>query len=132
MKVTRKIVNVSSDLKSLFRHYLTITKHLNKLRPKEIDVLATILYYNEIEKPNFANEEDRWKKVMGYDGKLAVREALNMEEYNLNNLLTSLRKKGAIIDNKVSPYYIPKIEKDTTDFQIIFNFHINGQVPSNN
>lgn len=132
MKVTRKIVNIPSDLKSLFKHYLTITKHLNKLRPKEIEVLAEILYLNELEKPNFKNEDDRWKKVMGYDGKIAVRDALDMEEYNLNNLLTSLRKKRAIIDGRVSPYYIPKIEKDTTDFQIIFNFHINGQVPATN
>lgn len=126
MKVTRKVANITSNLKHLFKHYLIITKHLNNLRPKEIDVLALILYYNEVEKPNFKNEEDRWKKVLGYDGKIKIRDDLNMEEYNLNNLLTSLRKKGAIVDNKVAPYFIPQIDSDTTDFQVIFNFHING------
>lgn len=125
MKLSRKKVSVPVDKKSLFRQYLSLTKPIHGLRPKEMDVLALLLYYNMVEGPNFKREEDRWKKVFDYDTKLKVREELDIEDYSLQNILSSLRKKGAVVDNQISKYYIPSIADDTEMFQIIFEFKIN-------
>lgn len=125
-EVTKKIVNIPSTLKDLFSAYLTILKPLNKLRDKEINLMSYLLYQNELEKENMSKEADRWNKILGTDGRVKIMQDLNMSQYNLNNYLTSLRKKNAVSNNKVSKYYIPKIDKDTKNFQIIFNFNING------
>jgi len=118
-----KIVNINTDLKNLFKHYLFITKPLNKLRPKEIDVLALLLYYNYLEIPNFKRNEDRWKRVFDYSTKLQIREELEIEDYTLQNVLSSLRKKKVIVNNVITDYYIPKIDA-TNNFQLVFNFNI--------
>lgn len=125
-EVTKKIVNIPSTLKDLFSAYLTILKPLNKLRDKEIDLMAYLLYQNELEKDTILKEDDRWNKILGTDGRVKIMQDLNISQYNLNNYLSSLRKKNAIVNNRVSKYYIPKIENDTKNFQIIFNFNING------
>lgn len=125
-EVTKKIINIPKSLKGLFKDYLVFTKPLNKLRAKEIELMAYILYQNELEKPNFKRVEDRWGKILGTDGRVKIMQELDLTDYNLNNLLTSLRKKGAIINNQVPDYYVPQIDPDTKDFQIIVNFHING------
>lgn len=122
-KPTSKIININTDIKTVFKHYLFITKPLNKLRPKEIDVLSLLLYYNYLETPNFKRDEDRWRRVFDYSTKLLIREELQMEDYTLQNVLSSLRKKKVIKDNIIMDYYIPKVDPKN-NFQLIFNFNV--------
>lgn len=120
--VKKKVVTIPTSLKNVLKQYLVITKPMNKLRPKEIDVMSLLLYYNILEKPNFVRDDDRWKKIFDYDTKLKIKEELEIEDYTLQNILSSLRKKGAIKDNKIQDYYIPDIDTKTENFMLIFNF----------
>jgi hypothetical protein len=91
----------------------------------EIDVVSLMLYYNSIEADNFKRDEDRWKKVFSYETKMLIKEELKIEDYTLQNILSSLRKKKVIVNNVITDYYIPKVNKDTKHFQVIFDFNIN-------
>lgn len=120
-----KLVKIPVTTKSLFKSYLSLTKPINKLGPKEIDVLSLILYYNHIEKPNFKRDEDRWRKVFDYDTKMLIKEELEMKDYSLQNILSSLRRKKVIKNNVVMPYYIPDIDNSST-FKLVFQFQISN------
>lgn len=92
----------------------------------EIDVVALLLYYYIEEYDNFKRDEDRWRKVFSYETKLLVRQELSIEDYTLQNALSSLRKKKVVVDNEITSYYVPKINKDTEHFMVIFDFKLNA------
>lgn len=120
-----KIVNINVPLKRIFSNYLLLTKPFHKLTDREISVLSLLLFYNYLETPNFKKESDRWNKVFHYDTKLKIREELGMEDYALQNTLSTLRKKKAIVDNTIPKGFIPVFdEKDS--FKLIYNFKVNG------
>jgi hypothetical protein len=120
-----KKVTIPSSRKLIYKQYLTITKPLNGLRPKEIDVLSLLLYYNYKEQDNFKRDEDRWKRVFSYETKMKIKEELEIKDYTLQNILSSLRKKKAIINNQITNYFIPKIEDDT--FKLVFEFNLSNE-----
>jgi hypothetical protein len=62
--------------------------------------------------------------VFDYDTKQLIKKELGIKDPNLQNVLTSLRKKGVVIDNEIVSTYIPNIEVDSNNFKIIFNFNI--------
>ncbi len=127
MSVVKKVITIPSNLKKVFEEYLYLTKPLHGLRPLEIKLIAMFLYYNVQEMDNFKREEDRWAKLFSYEVKLQIRDELKLKDHTLQNLLSSLRKKGVIVDNKITPYYVPKVEASTTNFKLIYNFDISHE-----
>ena len=81
-----------------------------KLRDKEKDVLKELLLYQDALNYNI---------LIDYDIRLKVREGIGISEHNFNNLVSSLRRKGIILDNKISKYYIDLINQDSIN--ISFN-----------
>lgn len=121
--IKKKVVTIPAPLKTILKQWFIITKPMNTLRPMEIDILSLLLYYNIMEKPNFVRDEDRWKKVFDYETKMKIKEELDIKDYTLQNILSSLRKKGAISkDNVIAKYYIPPIESDEDEFMLVFHF----------
>ncbi|MCT4631292.1 MAG: hypothetical protein N4A76_00980 [Firmicutes bacterium] len=120
-----KVVNIKVPLRVAFNNYLLLTRPFNKLTDREASVLALLLYYNETYKPNFKLDKDRWDKVFHYDTKLKIREELGIEDYTLQNVLTGLRKKKAVINNVIPQHFIPEFD-DQGRFRLIYNFQIDG------
>tara|TARA_R110002020_G_scaffold448039_3_gene660683 strand:+ start:1477 stop:1884 length:408 start_codon:yes stop_codon:yes gene_type:complete len=127
METVKKVITIPSNLKKVFEEYLYLTKPLHGLRPLEIRVIAVFLYYNVLEMENFKREEDRWVKLFSYETKLKIRNDLKIKDHTLQNLLSSLRKKGVIVDNKIAPYYVPQVQTKTKSFQLIYNFNIKDE-----
>lgn len=126
MKTVTKSVRIPSSRAKIFKQYLTITKPLNGLRPQEIEVVSLFLYYFIEEKENFKLIQDCWKKIFSYEIKSKVKTELNIPDYTLQNILSALRKKKVIVNNQIADYYIPKINKDTKNFQVIFDFSLDA------
>ena len=42
----------------------------------------------------------------------------------MQNVLTVLRKKNIVQDNKINPLFIPELDKESNNFKIVFNFNI--------
>jgi DNA-binding MarR family transcriptional regulator len=114
-----KILPLHTNKKVFFRQYVELLNPVVKLRPKELDVLAELLYHNA-ERENI-NEKDRWKLVFDYDNKKEMADALNISVASLGNNLSYLRKRGIIVDNKVVDNLLVYPKKG---FKLTFKFSI--------
>lgn len=118
---------IKTNVKNFFKHWLTLTKPLHKLKQHEISILSLLLYnYFELKK-TILNEDLAWKLTFDYDSKHKIYEELNISEGSFNNALYLLRKKGVIKDNKINKSFVPvlNLEKDKT-YSLIFKFEIDN------
>lgn len=119
-----KIANINVSRKRLYYRWLEITKPFHKLTSQQHNILSLLLYYFFEYRKDISNDKLCWKMVFDYDTKQLIKKELGIKDPNLQNVLTTLRKKGVVIDNEIVSTYIPNIEKDSKNFKIIFNFNI--------
>lgn len=120
----KKVANINISLKDLFSKWLEVTSFLHKLTNQQKEVLSLFLYYHYKYKSEITNETILWKVLFDYDTKMLIKEELNMKDAGFQNVLTKLRKKNIIHNNRISKLYIPEITKESNRFQIVFNFNI--------
>lgn len=99
-----KSVPIKTTKGKFFRQYLELLNPLLRLRGKELDVLAEILYHNH--KLKKIPEKHRWKLIFDYDTKAEICTKLHLSDASLNNNLSALRKKGIIKKNKVQNSFL--------------------------
>jgi hypothetical protein len=115
------VILIPTTKDKYFRQGLEIIRHippLNKLSNRELDVLAYLLYYDYEYRDIQADLRE--KLVFDYTIRVAIRDSIGVSEAVLNNLLTSIRKKGIIKGKKI----IPKIDLNPDTPDIIFKFKI--------
>ena len=114
-------IDIKTNKRLFFRQSLEILKHippLNKLRPRELDVLAGFIYYNDMYKD--LKEDVRGKVLFDYDTKLNMRDEISMNESTFNTTMSSLRSKGFLTKRSVVSSYGISLNKP----EITFNFTI--------
>lgn len=129
MKLAKKVAVFKTNRLSCVKQFLHVTRHMNKLTVQEINVTSLIINEYLNNKKNFRRENDLWKHVFDYDTKLKIREELKMGNPVFQNILTALRKKNVVKDNRVIPLFIPNIEPTDEGFELVFRyiFQENGQ-----
>ena len=53
-----------------------------------------------------------------------VETTLGYEPSRLPNIFSSMKKKGALIDGKINPRFIPNLTKDFDSYKLVFNVNI--------
>ena len=124
MKTNIKSLNINVHLKTMFKLWLNITSSFHKMTNQQIEVLALLLFYHHELSNQITNSKILWKMVFDYETKNKIKKELNLKDASFQNVLTSLRKKGIITDNKVVSTYIPKLENGSNNFRVVFNFNI--------
>lgn len=119
---------IKTKYKSFFKHWLTLTEPLHKLNKKEIEVLALLLYYYFEFKKEINNDNLSWKLTFDHDTKSKIINELNLSsDQILQNVLTALRKKKIVLNNKINQSFIPEMDLTKSNiFSIIYKFEING------
>lgn len=117
----KKTVKIKANKKDIFYHYLNVTTVLHKLSPREKHLLSLFLFFADKEKHNFVREEDLWNKVFSHDIKEQIMTEMDIKSSSIHNLMTSLRKKGVIKDNKISPQYIVNLDNGLLELSFIFH-----------
>lgn len=119
------IKRISTSKKYIFRHWLKILKPYHKLRDKEQEALALMLYYRYELSIEVSNPDLVQKLLFSTDARKQMRADLgDMGPKVFNNLLTALRKKNVLGKNNIiNPGLIPKMSE--TGFKLIFNFEVN-------
>lgn len=119
------VITLNSPLnKKFFRMWLEFLKPFHKLTDRETDVLAAFLkerYYlsKKINDPELLD-----KILMNEDTKKKVREDCNyMSSTHFQVIMTKLRKSRIIVDGKISPKFIPKIDNED-NFQLLLLFNL--------
>jgi len=109
-----------------FRQFLELFRSLppfNKLKSRELDILAQLLYYNNLNKD--INIKIRHLVVFSTELRKEMREKLNISVEVFNNNISGLKKHKLVTkDNKLIPFletlYFDKF------FKLEFNFIYNG------
>ena len=120
----QKQANINITIKNLFLTWLKIINSFHNLTPQQREVLALLLYYHYKIGEEITNDKIVWKLVFDYDTKKLIREELNIEDQSLQNVLSKLRKRNIIDNDRVTKNFIPNIEKKATNFKLIFNFNL--------
>jgi len=116
-----KKVTIATSENKFYRQYLEILNPIIKLRGKELDVLAELLYHNNRLKE--IPYKHRWKLIFDYDTKSDIRTKLKLSEASLNNNLSALRKKRIIVENEVLKNFLVSPQES---FSLKFNFKMNN------
>jgi DNA-binding MarR family transcriptional regulator len=114
-----KNIPIATTENKFFRQYLELINPLLKLRGKELDVLAELMYYNY--KFKDIPDEHRWKLIFDYDTKTKIRTKLDLSDASMNNNLSALRKKGIIKLNKVRDVFLVY---PSSNFSLNFKFNV--------
>ncbi len=92
------VINISTNKEKVYKQYLSILNPVltnRKLTTIEIEVLAKLLYINDLYSKYTKAERD--KILFHRDTKEKIRLSIdNLSKFSYNNVLTSLRKKQLI------------------------------------
>ena len=120
-----KIINIPSNLNNtFFKFWLQFIRPIHKMTNKEIDIISSFLYHR-FELGKKIKDDDILDKVtMSDDIRKSVIEEYNMNPTYLNTVMANLKKKGVIINGKISKKLRPKLEEDADKFTIMITFDL--------
>lgn len=121
------VKTINTTIENLFTLWLNFLKPYHKLRDKEIEILSFIIYKRYQLSKKISDDKIIDKILISKELKEEIKEKFNYKDIQIvSNMLTTLRNKGVIKDNKIIKGLIPNITDDK-NFKLIFNFVIDGQ-----
>jgi len=100
-----KKIPIRTDRDKFFRQFLELLRSLppiNKLRPKELDVLAEVMFQND--RYGDLDENIKWTMVFSTSVRKEMRLKVGISEDSFNNNLSILRKHNILSkDNRLMP-----------------------------
>jgi len=114
----RRVVKIPCTRDNFFRYYVELLNPIVKLRKRELDVWAQLLYHND--KYKGLDDEIKFKMVFDYATKAKIANTLDISMDVLNNNLSELRKRKIIVDNKIPKGYQVHLEEN--EYSLTFNF----------
>ncbi len=123
------VARINTDLYGVLTKWMAFTKPFHNLTLQEQETVAALLHEYILLKEDIKDESLLWKMVFDYDTKTKVKKLLGgVKDYSLQNVLSRLRTKGVIKDNKIIKSYIPNIDASTRKYKIIFDFNVKQEV----
>lgn len=122
------VIDINTTERVYFRQALEVIRKippLDILRSGELDVLGEFMYFNY--KFSHIEEDLRGRLLFDYDTKQNIADNLKIKSSNLDNVITSLRKKGIITRRASINTYGIKISNP----DILFKFTINKEDEKN-
>ena len=118
-----KQFTIKKDERAFFRAYIELIRpFLKKIRSREADVFAELLYQHYLRK-DIKNKYDRFRLVLGNDSRRVMEKQLDISEAVFRNALSGLRQRELLSDDNTIPdVYI--VTPDDKNFKLIFNFII--------
>lgn len=119
-----RVIPIKTDKIKFYRQVLEVLRSvppINKLRPKELDVLAEFIKQKD-EHSDLGIH--KYTVIFSTDNRKDIRERCGLSIESFNNILSALRKQNVITkDNKLNPFF----ESITfmNDFKLVFAFKEN-------
>jgi len=117
-----KRITIPVNNKSFYRSFLDILKSrppIDSLRPKEMDVLAEIMFQHA--SLIHLDAKDRYDILFSTRKRKEMREIVGISEESFNNNLSILRRKGLITkDNKLNKSIETVVFKDSFSLEFLF------------
>lgn len=125
MDKPNSVIALKSSLEgNFFRMWLEFLKPFHKLTEREADVLASFLKHR-YEFSKVVNDINILNKLtMDEDAKRSVREECGITQAHFQVIMTKLKKANMIVDGKINPKFIPKLQDNPTSFQLLLTFNL--------
>lgn len=91
---------------------------ISKLRPKERELLAHLLYYNN--KYKDLDLEERASLIFHKTTRIDIQVSMNIDQQTFYNLKSELKKKGIINNEYLTKGFISLYYKDSFNINFIF------------
>lgn len=119
------IIGIPTKLDTtFFRHWVEFLKPLHKINDRDCDILAELLHQRHLLLKKMGEDRLVEKLVLSREIKAAVCKCCNITPGYLEVIIHHLRKKGAIVDNRINGKFIPKFDSDEKDAKLIVHFRI--------
>lgn len=119
-----KVIPIKTDKDKFYRQVLEVLRSvppINKLRPKELDVLAELLKQKDTYVLLGAH---KYTVIFSTENRKAIREQCELSVESFNNILSALRKYNIITkDNKLNQFFESIVF--TGEFKLGFTFKEN-------
>ena len=117
-----KEIRIPVKERDFFRMYLAIRQPFDKLRERDTDIFAELLYY-EYKYSSISDEKVKWKMVFDYSTKLEIASKLGISTDIIRNSLTYLRKKGKIGKGNIIPkkFLLRPNDKNSLKFEFVID-----------
>lgn len=125
----RKINNVitipASTEGSFFRYWFEFLRPFHKLTDREMDVIASFVKHRYALSKVVSDQEVLNKLTMSDDTKKKVREDCNISQAHFQVIMTKLKKSKVIENGRINPKFIPRLDKNSNNFQLLLSFDLN-------
>jgi hypothetical protein len=113
----------SAGVYEFYREYVRLINPLLKLREREQDTLAELLYSN-YKHQDVKDKDIRWRVIFDYDNRVALSKSIGISIDAFNNNLTRLRHKGVIVNNQLAKHLQGILPNHMKEFNLTFKFKI--------
>lgn len=101
-----KVIPIKTSKEVFYRQVLEVLRSvppINKLRPKELDVLAEIIKQKDLYSEMGLH---KYTIIFSTENRKKIRESVGVSIESFNNILSALRKYNIITkDNKLNPFF---------------------------
>lgn len=123
-KINNVITIPTSTEGKFFKYWFEFLRPFHKLTDREIDVIASFAKHRYNLSKVIKDEEILDRVTMGEDTKRQVREDCNITQAHFQVIMTKLKKSKVIDNGKINPRFIPRLDDDAKNFQLLLSFDL--------
>lgn len=109
---------------SFFKLWFDFLRPFHKLTDREIEVIASFVKQRYELSKEIKSQELLDKVTMSDDTKRKVREECNISQAHFQVIMTKLKKSKVIENGRINPRFIPKLEENPSNFQLLLSFDL--------
>jgi hypothetical protein len=123
-KINNVITIPTSTEGKFFKYWFEFLRPFHKLTDREIDVIASFVRHRYNLSKVIKDQDILDKVTMGEDTKRQIREDCNITQAHFQVIMTKLKKSKVIDNGKINPRFIPRLEGDDKNFQLLLSFDL--------
>lgn len=124
-KINNVITIPTSIEGSFFRYWFEFLRPFHRLTDREMDVIASFVKHRYMLSKVVSDQEILNRLTMSDDTKRKVREDCNISQAHFQVIMTKLKKSKVIENDRINPKFIPRLDKDSNNFQLLLSFNLN-------
>lgn len=123
-RINNVITIPASKEGSFFRYWFEFLRPFHKLTDREMDVISSFIRHR-FELSKLVNDQGLLDKLtMSEDVKKKVREDCKISQAHFQVIMTQLKKRKVIENGRINPRFIPNLDKDGNNFQLLLSFDL--------
>ena len=123
-KINNVITIPTSTEGKFFKYWFEFLRPFHKLTDREIDVIASFVKHRHNLSKVIKDQEILDKVTMSEDTKRKIREDCNITQAHFQVIMTKLKKSKVIDNGKINPRFIPRLDSDSKNFQLLLSFDL--------